>query len=98
MPSTSCLAAGVAAAAATMQTGRQLPATLCDEAQDAVAALYLLLQVRIRRGNRHSFLPSLQSQTSCTVSRHRKLPPQQSIPFMSYLHDDWCFSVGLHLP
>ena len=40
------LAAGVAGAAAAMATpGRQLPAALCDESQDAVAAMYTLLQV-----------------------------------------------------
>ena len=41
------LAVGVAGAAAAMAApGRQLPAALCDESQDAVAALYILLQVR----------------------------------------------------
>jgi hypothetical protein len=41
------LSAGVTGAAAAMATpGRQLPAALCDESQDAVAALYILLQVR----------------------------------------------------
>jgi hypothetical protein len=41
------LSTGVAGAAVAMATpGRQLPAALCDESQDAVAALYILLQVR----------------------------------------------------
>ncbi len=41
-----CLATGAARAAAQMsQPGRQLPQALLDEAQDAVASLYLLLQV-----------------------------------------------------
>jgi len=45
-PMAQCLATGAARAAAQMsQPGRQLPQALLDEAQDAVASLYLLLQV-----------------------------------------------------
>lgn len=46
MPVAACLAAGLGGVAAQMaQAGRQLPSALLDEAQDAVASLYLLLQV-----------------------------------------------------
>lgn len=49
VPLVACLAAGVTRAADDMAVpGRQLPAPLLDESQDAVAALYILLQVSER--------------------------------------------------
>jgi hypothetical protein len=93
------LGAGVARAAGIMSApGQQLPATLCDESQDAIAALYVLVQVGIMAcccNCDRNIAPPTHSKCGCRLQQQCR-PCHAALP--RHVRGNSCSTMSSTLP